>query len=81
MAGIADCVEYPSDLLPTERSALTVWWLVCGYEVTVAALAEAFDIEPRSARRILNKVARVVPIYSNGQDNGVWKVCEMSKDD
>jgi hypothetical protein len=49
----------------TERTALAAWWLAEGRSFTTAQLAEATGLTTCSARRMLVKISRLLPIYSS----------------
>jgi Mn-dependent DtxR family transcriptional regulator len=60
-----------SDMLPTERITRATWILVQGHTVTVRGLAAELEITPSGARKMLERMSRVVPLVDDG---GVWRL-------
>jgi hypothetical protein len=58
-----------TELSPTERIGLLVWLLAKGDSFTPAEAGELTDCHEDTARRILERLARVIPIY---KDAGVF---------
>jgi len=68
---------HPEEMLPTERAALVAYWLVKGEALTVDQVVEIAGYQrKREARRLLQALARVLPIYKR---DGHWEVCELQE--
>lgn len=61
---------------PTERTAALVYLLTIGRQMTAQDAAHIVGITDRSARDILNRISRVVPIYRD--DDGKWTICTQT---
>lgn len=57
------------ELIPTERVALIVYGLTVGGTVTTAQVAQMTGITHSGAWRMLNKLARVLPL---AEEDGRW---------
>jgi len=57
------------ELSRCERRALLVWRLCEGVHISTAEAARLLDVTRLSARRFLNAIGRVVPIYLDDSTN------------
>jgi predicted DNA-binding transcriptional regulator YafY len=64
-----------TETTPTERAAILTYWLVSGRPVTTADAADQLDITQRTAQRLLNTIARTVPIIRD-DNTGAWIILE-----
>ena len=60
------------DYVPQERASLVAWKMAAGKEFTVSEVADEFGMTYQGARRLLNTISRVVPIYPNST-TGAWR--------
>jgi hypothetical protein len=60
-----------ADVSPTERSAALAYQLAHGRAVTPAYVANHYHMTPSGARRLLERMGRVLPIVEEG---GVWRI-------
>ena len=64
--------------LPTERIALTAYWLARGDGFTVRELAGKLGTTTRGARALLEKVSLALPLVEVESECGagaVWRLC------
>lgn len=66
--------------LPTERIALTAYWLTRGEGFTVRQLSERLGTTPRGARMLLEKMSLALPLaeLDNPHDpnaGAIWRIC------
>ena len=53
---------------------MTLTYFFClGWELTTAQIADRFDCTERTARRMIDSISRVVPIYQDEPDQP-WKL-------
>lgn len=68
-------VMHPEELTPTERIGLVAYWLTRGEVMTAENVRDQTGYRRvEDAERLLNRLARVLPIY---QEKGLWMLCEM----
>ena len=60
-----------SDMLPTERIGRATWLLAQGRAMTPGELAQAVEISPHGAYKMLVRLSRVLPLIDDG---GVWRI-------
>jgi DeoR/GlpR family transcriptional regulator of sugar metabolism len=53
------------EMTPIERSAKVAFMLASGMTLTPKEVAELTECRPDTARRLLNKLARVLPLAEN----------------
>lgn len=63
-------ISVKMDTLPTERIALVAWRLAQGNAYTAREVADMTGLTWFGAHRLLCKVSRTLPIYSDG---GKWQ--------
>lgn len=68
--GTAALDESISDYTAQERAALTAFYILEGAEMTTAEIAERVGLTHQGAWSMMQRVARVVPVY---QDEGRWR--------
>lgn len=61
---------------PTERVAVVVYLLTIGRRMTALEAARIVGVNDRSARDMLNRISRMVPIYRD--DDGKWTICTQT---
>lgn len=65
-----DGIKHPTEeYVPTERSAMIVFFLMQGSRLSTAEIARLTGLTPQGAWNMLQKICRVVPLY---QEGGVW---------
>jgi len=70
-------VLHPEEMLVAERAGLVAYCLARGEALTIEQVRDMAGYQRnREARRLLQRLARVIPIY---QQNGQWEVCEMQE--
>ncbi len=57
---------------PTERIGLAAYLLAQGHTTTARQLAGDLAITEHGARKMLEKLSRVLPLVNDG---GVWRIC------
>lgn len=67
-------------LTPSERTALLTWALVERRALTAAEAATIIGMSENRARRLLNQVSRVLPIYTERRGRvEVWCILELGE--
>jgi len=74
MGLMAACPE--EDLVVTERAALVAWHLAHGEGMTIADIADMVGVHRSTARRMMMKLARVLPII---HEDGFWEALECTE--
>lgn len=59
---------------PQERAAVAAWMLCLGVPVTANQMASKLGMSRRGARKLLGKLARVLPIYQD--EDSAWHLAE-----
>lgn len=60
---------------PTERAAIVGWLLASGEELSTTAIGYQCKMSARGARKMMNRLSRVLPITSRG--DGKWRCVEQ----
>jgi DNA-binding IclR family transcriptional regulator len=63
------------ELTPQERAALVAWHLAHGEAMTTRQVAETAGMSVSCAYRLMYALARVLPVYKNG--DGFWQANVM----
>lgn len=61
---------------PTERIGLVAYLLAQGHTTTARQLAGDLAITEHGARKMLEKLSRVLPLINDG---GVWRICRTGE--
>jgi hypothetical protein len=70
-------MDYPDeDLVITERAALVAWHLAHGEGMTTGDVARLVGVHESTARRMMYKLSRVLPIIHK---NGCWEALFCSE--
>lgn len=64
-----------SEYTPQEKAALVAWHLAHGEGMRTQDVAKTTGLTCRGARKLMSRLARVLPIYQNG--DGFWQVNYM----
>jgi len=64
-----------TDYTAQERAALVTWHLAHGQGMQTRDVAKLTGLEREGAWRLMQRLARVIPIYQD--ERGVWVVCAM----
>lgn len=67
----AEAMPCSDPVTPQERGAVVGWMLASGSGVTSSRVARAANLSPRGARKLLARIARVLPIHN--PENGRWE--------
>lgn len=70
IAGMGDGMNDADELIPTERVAKTVWLFMRGHRYRTMEIAVITGLKRDSARIMLNKIARVLPLQEPCLENG-----------
>lgn len=66
------------EMVPSERSGLLAWMLARGDTFTAKEASALVECHEDTARRILNRLSRVLPIY---EDDGVFQALRTDEEE
>ena len=65
---------------PTERVAYVTWRLAHGQKLTVAQVSAEIGVTERRARKMMDDISRMCPIYRNEAGEWVWMMIDALRE-